>query len=102
MNRSSPSARLRLENQVAVLTGGARGIGAGIARRFVEEGARVVFSEVLRGESMPVKSTRRSDSEMKLQPYSTLVSGQADVFNLPFVPSEVMSQLMKISSPNLT
>jgi NAD(P)-dependent dehydrogenase (short-subunit alcohol dehydrogenase family) len=47
MNHLTPSARLRLENQVAVVTGGSRGIGAGIVRRFVEEGARVVFSDLL-------------------------------------------------------
>jgi NAD(P)-dependent dehydrogenase (short-subunit alcohol dehydrogenase family) len=47
MDQLTPSARLRLENQVAVVTGGARGIGAGIVRRFVEEGARVVFSDLL-------------------------------------------------------
>jgi NAD(P)-dependent dehydrogenase (short-subunit alcohol dehydrogenase family) len=47
MNPSDRSASLRLENQVAVVSGGARGIGAGIVRRFVEEGARVVFSDLL-------------------------------------------------------
>ncbi len=47
MDQTAPSARLRLENQVAVVTGGARGIGAGIVRRFVDEGARVVFSDLL-------------------------------------------------------
>jgi len=47
MDQSAPSGRLRLENQVAVVTGGARGIGAGIVRRFVEEGARVIFSDLL-------------------------------------------------------
>jgi NAD(P)-dependent dehydrogenase (short-subunit alcohol dehydrogenase family) len=50
MNQLAPSARLRLENQVAVVTGGARGIGAGIVKRFVEEGARVVFSDILNGK----------------------------------------------------
>jgi NAD(P)-dependent dehydrogenase (short-subunit alcohol dehydrogenase family) len=54
MNQLAPSARLKLENQVAVVTGGARGIGAGIVRRFVEEGARVVFSDLLneKGKSL--------------------------------------------------
>ena len=47
MNQFVPSSKLRLENQVAVVTGGARGLGAGIVSRFVEEGARVVFSDLL-------------------------------------------------------
>src|SRR5215469_8551946 len=47
MAQSPSSVRFRLENQVAVVTGGARGIGASIVRRFVEEGARVVFSDFL-------------------------------------------------------
>src|SRR6516164_6741466 len=47
MGQLASSASFRLENQVAVVTGGARGIGAGIVRRFVQEGARVVFSDLL-------------------------------------------------------
>ena len=47
MDPLAPSARFKLENQVAVVTGGARGIGAAIVRRFVDEGARVVFSDLL-------------------------------------------------------
>jgi len=36
----------RLQNKVALITGGASGLGAGIARRFVEEGATTVISDV--------------------------------------------------------
>lgn len=36
----------RLRNKIAVVTGGAKGIGAAIARRFVEEGAHVVLTDV--------------------------------------------------------
>lgn len=37
---------MRLEGQVAIVTGGASGIGEGTVRRFVDEGARVIIADL--------------------------------------------------------
>ncbi|HZP13622.1 MAG TPA: SDR family NAD(P)-dependent oxidoreductase, partial [Nevskiaceae bacterium] len=37
----------RLENKVAIVTGGARGMGAATCRVFAAEGAKVVIADVL-------------------------------------------------------
>lgn len=42
---------MKFKDKVAVITGGARGIGAAIGRRYADEGARVVVADVLAGEA---------------------------------------------------
>ena len=37
---------MRLKDKVAIVTGGASGFGAGIARKFVAEGARVLIADL--------------------------------------------------------
>jgi NAD(P)-dependent dehydrogenase (short-subunit alcohol dehydrogenase family) len=42
---------MKLERKVAVVTGGARGIGAGICRRYADEGARLAVADILADEA---------------------------------------------------
>src|SRR4030042_5519165 len=44
----------RLEDRVAIVTGGARGIGQGICFRFADEGAKVAVFDVIPGEAKKV------------------------------------------------
>ena len=41
---------MRLENKVALISGGARGIGAAVTRAFAREGAKIVIGDVLEDE----------------------------------------------------
>src|SRR5271169_1512431 len=48
---------MRLRDKVAVITGGARGIGAAICQRYAEEGARVVVADILENEAAATAAT---------------------------------------------
>ena len=43
---------MRLAGKVAIVTGGARHIGAAYCRRLAEEGAAVVIADILDGEAV--------------------------------------------------
>ena len=47
---------MRLENKVALISGGARGMGAAEARMFAREGAKVVIGDVLDTEGRQVEA----------------------------------------------
>ena len=65
----------RLEGKRAIVTGGASGFGAGIARRFAEEGARVIVAD-LNGDAACTLAAELGDADMGVK---VDVSSAADV-----------------------
>jgi 3-oxoacyl-[acyl-carrier protein] reductase len=65
----------RLEGKRAIVTGGASGFGAGIARRFAEEGARVVIAD-LNGDAARALAAELGDETLGVR---VDVSSAADV-----------------------
>jgi NAD(P)-dependent dehydrogenase (short-subunit alcohol dehydrogenase family) len=53
---------MRLDGKVALISGGARGQGAGEARLFAREGARVVFGDILDEEGRKVEAEIRESA----------------------------------------
>jgi D-sorbitol dehydrogenase (acceptor) len=47
---------MKLKEKVAVVTGGARGIGRAVCERYADEGARVVVADILEGEAQEAAS----------------------------------------------
>ena len=47
---------LRLENKVALISGGSKGQGAAEAQLFASEGAKVIFGDILDAEGLKIES----------------------------------------------
>jgi len=75
----SSSAVRQLAGRVAIITGGASGLGRGTAERFVENGAKVVVADLPSSRGEQVASTLGGDSAIFIP---TDVTSEADVKNL--------------------
>ena len=58
---------MRLDGKVAIVTGGARHIGAAYCRRFATEGAAVVVADVLDGQNVVKEITAQGGKAIALQ-----------------------------------
>jgi NAD(P)-dependent dehydrogenase (short-subunit alcohol dehydrogenase family) len=71
---------MSLENKVAIVTGGARGIGFAIARRFAADGARVVLADI--DEDRGSRAVEEIGAEGSVRFVRCDVGDRADVDNL--------------------
>lgn len=58
---------MKLKKKVAIVTGGAQGIGEAYAQRLAEEGARVVIADIRDGEQAKAKVTENGGEALALQ-----------------------------------
>lgn len=75
----------KLENKVALVTGGAGGIGAGIVRRLIGEGATVMINHI---------APEREDAEMLLKQI-TEAGGKADLYEADVTDEAQVEAMVK-------
>jgi len=83
-----------LQGKTALVTGGSRGIGAAIVRRFVEEGANVAFTYLSSAEKANVLATELTNNHgVQVQAYS---SNAADFAQAETLVGDVLRDFGKI------
>lgn len=79
-------SHMKLQNKIAIVTGGARGIGRAIAARYAEEGARIVVADLLIDEA---RATAQAISHSAIA-FALDVGNKASIQKLSdFVAAEV-------------
>ena len=82
-----------LENKVAIVTGGARGIGKAIARKLSQQGAAVVICDLLEEVSVTAEELRSEGA--------TILPLQVDITNIEAVESMVQTTIEKLGSVDI-
>ena len=79
---------MRLQDKVAIVTGGGSGIGTAYTRRFLAEGAKVMIADI--GEEQGTRTAAELASEAENKVMAPAVSAQNPPTGLSFVIREPM------------
>ena len=74
-----PAATALLEGRVGIVTGGGRGIGAAVARRFAEHGAAVVLADIDAGAALSTAASIAETTGSLVEPMELDVSDEHSV-----------------------
>ena len=75
---------MRLKNKIAIVTGGGSGFGAGIVKKFIQEGAKVVVADInLENAEKVVKDPSKPIIKKNLRKFSFMFFENSEVIRYP-------------------